>query len=288
MFTQRPTGLAPSAVELWESGLPDTQIRAGDLWVLSWDGATVGHALIAAVKDDYVVVFPVSTPDEPSFAPGLIVHSTPLGVPLTVWSTRETGIGNYLLDRSLGQLLAPERIHALTQAIERDTDPGLPPAVGSASDPGNESADHALVDHWTELCFNDGGLPDIHYLDASKVKAAGADSRTTFELLSLPKSEFAEVWKGVSAVSDSQLEVIARSLKVDPDDLLGADPLRGMVKHLSSPRFKRQIRERMAEVRMDEAGFRRAVRADFALAARDDSDELLTQKLRDAIQRVGR
>ena len=47
----RPAGIPASAHQLWDNGAQSEQVRAGDLWVLSWDGEVVGLAAIAAAKD---------------------------------------------------------------------------------------------------------------------------------------------------------------------------------------------------------------------------------------------
>lgn len=121
-----PTGLSGPSADLWERGLADTALRPGDLWVLSWDGRTVGHAVISAVKDGYVLVWPVTLPGEPAFAPGLTISPSPLGEPVVVWPTRETGIGLYLLDRSLGRLLDQQRLREISDALDAGVDPGRP------------------------------------------------------------------------------------------------------------------------------------------------------------------
>lgn len=285
---QQPSGLPAPALQLWKSGLPDTEIRAGDMWVLSWDGEVVGHALIAGVQDNFALTFPLSLPGEPSFAPGLRIDPTPLQVPLTVWATRETGIGNHLLDRNLGPLLAPERIRAVIQNLDDGSDPGLPFAEGSASDPTNEAADRQFVDHWTELCFNEGGFTDRLYLDTEAIKAFGIGSRRTSELLGLPHPEFVQLWKGILAITDAQVETLAEHLRAAPESLVTSDPFKVVLPRLADPQYKRLITERLPETGMDETEFRLAVRAEFALAARDDGDALTDRKLRDAIQRVGR
>mgnify|MGYP006876022127 CR=1 FL=1 len=280
----RPAGLPRSAHDLWDTGLPDSDVRQGDLWVLTWDRAVVGHAMIAAALDGFVLAWPVSLPGEPSFAPGLQVDTTPLGVPLTIWPTRETGLGHHLLDRSQGQLLAPDRIRQVAQALDAGSDPGLPRAAGAP----NSSEDRDMIDHWADLCFHDGRFADALYLDSEKVKAAGAGSRVTSELLGLPIAGFADVWTGKSAVTATQVGVLADHLRTDPENLVSGDPLGHIVERLALPRFKREIRQRLSEVDTDEATLREAVRSDFALAARDDSDDLTDRKIHDAIRRVGR
>ena len=50
MVGERPAGIPESAHTLWDTGVEGTQIHAGDLWILSWDGEVVGLPAIAAAK----------------------------------------------------------------------------------------------------------------------------------------------------------------------------------------------------------------------------------------------
>jgi len=192
----RPAGIPASAHQLWDNGAQSEQVRAGDLWVLSWDGEVVGLAAIAAAKHGFVLAWPVTLPGEVSFAPGLVVENSPLGVPVTLWPTRETGIGDHLLDRSLGQLLLPDRIRPISFALDDSDDPGLAFAPGSARDSDNTEADRLMVDHWTELCFNAGG--------AEEVRQAGGSSRIVSEVLGLALPELRALMDGIVPISDEQ------------------------------------------------------------------------------------
>jgi hypothetical protein len=283
-----PSGIPASAHQLWDAGVQSTEIRAGDLWILSWDGEDVGVAVIAAAKPGFVLAWPVTLPGEVSFAPGLVVEDAPLGVPVTMWPTRETGIGNHLLDRSLGRLLPPDRIPPISFALDDGDDPGLAFAAGSARDPENTDSDRLMVDHWTELCFNSGGAEEGQFLDASKVREAGGSSRIVGEVLGLALPELRSLMDGVEPVSDEQLAAVAKRLGVEGDSLVGADPLADVVIDIAWPRFKHDIVARAEETGIGEAHIRRLVRREFPLAARNDSDALRETKLRDAISRAGR
>jgi hypothetical protein len=285
---ERPAGIPESARNLWDEGASDTQVRAGDLWILSWDGEVVGLALIAAAKDGFVLAWPVTLPGEVSFSPGLVVGDSPLGVPVTLWPTRETGIGNHLLDRSLGRLLEPDRIRPIAIALDDGEDPGLSRAEGSALDAANIDADLLLVEHWTDLCFNSGGVVEGSFLDSAALKAAGGTAKIVGEALGLGPEELRPLMTGVAPVTAEQLDAVAERLGVESDSLTGSDPLADVVTDLAWPRFKREIAIRTAETGIGEAAVRRAARREFALAARDDGDALRETKLRDAIKRAGR
>jgi hypothetical protein len=285
---ERPASIPEAARTLWDEGVPDTQVRAGDLWILSWDGEVVGLALIAAAKHGFVIAWPVTLPGEVSFSPGLVVDVSPLGVPVTLWPTRETGIGNHLLDRNLGRLLEPDRIRPISTALDSGEDPGLPRAEGSALDAANTDADHSLVEHWTELCFNSGGEVEGLFFDSAEVKAAGGTAKIVGEVLGFGPEELRPLMTGVAPITTEQLDAVAKRLGVESYSLIGTDPLMDVVTDLALPRFKREIAMRTAETGIGEAAVRRAARREFALAARDDRDALRETKLRDAIKRAGR
>lgn len=288
MAGERPVGIPELARTLWDDGVSDTQVRAGDLWILSWDGEVVGLAVVAAAKHGFVLAWPITLPVEVSFSPGLVVDDSPLGVPVTLWPTRETGIGNHLLDRSLGRLLAPDRIRLIARALDDDEDPGLPHAEGSAVDAANTDADRLMVDHWTELCFNTGGAEDGLFLDQVKVQQAGGTSRIVGEVLGIGLLELRPLMTGVAPITTEQLSAVAERLAVEGESLVGTDPLADVVIDLAGPSYKHEIVARTVETGIGEGAIRRSARREFALAARNDADALRETKLRDAIRRAGR
>lgn len=287
-LVDHPAGLSGPATDLWERGLPDTALRPGDLWVLSWDGHTVGHAVISAVKNGFVLVWPVSLPDEPAFAPGLTIFPSPLDVPVTVWATRETGIGLFLLDRSLGRLLDQQQIYAISDALDAGRDPGEPFAPGSAADEQNGQSDAEMIERWRDLCFNLGAVPSGQFLDSEKIKARGGNSKSAAQVLQLTVEDLRGIWVGLEAASESQVAVLAESLRVEPSEIISTDPWAATLDMLASPDYKQEIKTLFKSMDTTEANFRLIVRSEFALAARDDKDSLNEQKMRDAIQRAGR
>ncbi|SRX96058.1 hypothetical protein MSP7336_04333 [Mycobacterium shimoidei] len=284
----RPVGVPASAHELWDRGAQSEHVRTGDLWILSWEGEVVGLAVIAAAKHGFVLAWPVTLPGEVSFAPGLVVEDSPLEVPVTLWPTRETGIGNHLLDRSLGRLLPPDRIPPISFALDDGDDPGLDFAAGSARDAENTDADRLMVEHWTELCFNSGGAEEGLFLDSAKVQQAGGNSRIVGEVLGLALPELRSLMTGVVPATSEQLAAVAERLGVEEDSLVGADPLADVVIDMAQPRYKRLITARTTETGLGEADIRRLARREFLLAARNDGDAMRETKLRDAISRAGR
>lgn len=288
VVSERPAGIPESAHALWDDGVADKRVRPGDLWILSWDGAVVGLAVIAAAKHGFVLAWPVTLPGEVSFSPGLVVDDSPLGRPVTLWATRETGIGNHLLDRNLGRLLEPDRIRSLSFALDHGDDPGLTFAPDSVQSADNADADRVLIEHWTDLCFNTGGAEEGVFLDSSKLQQAGGTARIVGEALGVGPQEVRPLLTGVLPISAVQLETVAQRLHVESESLIGTDPLADVVTDLAQPSFKRHIVLRTAETGIGEEAIRRHARREFALAARNDADALRETKLRDAINRAGR
>ncbi|WP_440714128.1 hypothetical protein [Gordonia sp. FQ] len=290
MAGDRPVGVPASAHQLWDDGVNADSARPGDLWILSWDDEVLGVALIAAARDDFALAWPVTLPGEASFAPGLVIENSPLGIPVTLWPTRETGIGLHLLDRSLGRLLDANAIRPLAFALEDGEEPAFPAAPGSAWDEDNRAADRALVEHWSGLCFHLAGGENEMRLDSEKVLAAGGSSKSTAKLLGLPPQQLRPIWVGDAEIDHEQLVALAEDLGVDEVTLLQPDPLAGVVSRLAAPRFKRAIKARMAATRLNEAAVRGAARSEYTLAARDDANtaDAIDRKLRDAIARAGR
>lgn len=104
--------------------------------------------------DGHVLAWPVTLPGEPAFVPALRVQSTPLGHDLFVWPTRETGLGNHLLDRALGKLI-PADLVTLSPRPRVVVSPRATPYVaGSGLEERNAAADEMMVAHWADLCFH--------------------------------------------------------------------------------------------------------------------------------------
>lgn len=276
--------VGPMATRL--EGLDDREVRAGDLWMLSWEGSYQGLAAVAAVKRGYILAWPATLSGEPSFAPGLVLSDSPLGLGLTLWPTRETGIGWHLLDRPFGRLLDPSRVQPIAWAMDDGRTPGLPLAGGSAVDPANQRDDEAMVEHWARLCFHTWPAETRHYLNQARVAASGGSSQFAASVLGLRPHTLRDLWTGVQPVTKEQVRLLAEALHVEPDDLLGPDPLQAVLDRLTHPRFKQPILSAARRSGLAEGETRDAIRSEYALAARDDSSKVSDTRLLDAIKRV--
>lgn len=264
----------------------DLEVKAGDLWLMSWDRTYQGLVCVAAVKHGYILGWPVTLPDEPAFAPALVVDNTPLVSTLLLWPTRETGLGIHLLHRPLGNLIDPQDIQRMAWALEDGEHPGLPFAPGSAADEAATEADVEMVERWAALCFH--AWPDTapRYLSETSIKKAGGTSMRAAKCLDLAPPDLRPLWIGVQPATEDQVNALAADLGVEASELLADDPLREAVDRMAEPLFKEPILELASRTGIREGAARSRTRVQYALAARDDSLGVSDTRLLDAIKRA--
>jgi transcriptional regulator with XRE-family HTH domain len=262
------------------------EVAAGDLWVMSWDGTYQGLVCVAAVKQGYILGWPVTLPGEPAFAPAVVVDNTPVGGPLFLWPTRETGLGTHLLHRPLGRLIDPRNIQRIAWAMEDGEDPGLAFARGFAADESNAAADEAMVERWAALCFHIWPETSPLYLSETRIKRAGGNAARAAACLNLTHVALRPLWTGVRPASEAQLAALANDLGVDASTLLAGDPMKEAVDRLASPVFKEPLLWLASSAGISEGDARDRARGQYALAARDDSLALDDNRLLDAIKRA--
>jgi hypothetical protein len=103
----------------------------------------------------------------------MVLSGSTLGVEVTLWPTLETGIGLHLLDRNLGSLMAPAEIRRIGRVMDEETELGY---RENPRDGSSDEIERAMVEHWSGLCFNTGGLDGALFLDRAKVEAHGRDA----------------------------------------------------------------------------------------------------------------
>lgn len=258
--------------------------HCGDLWTLTWDGSTLAHVMVSAVKPDHVLAWPVTMPGQASFRPGIILDS-PLGCQVTAWPTRETGIGNHLLGQRLGGLLPAATVRSISWALDEDEDPE---EVQWAEDWGSEDDEEAFAAHWTELCFHTGRTDDDEcFLSETKARAVGGRATVLATVLALDPEETRSAWLGERPLTPEQVLALAKALDAEPAELLGPDPAYGLWLRLAEPIFKKRVVETATEAGLTETQVRLfASRDAYVLAARDDGSARTQQKLLDALRRI--
>jgi len=257
--------------------------RAGDVWLLSWDGAYLGAALAAAVHEGYILAWPVTFGEPVAYRPALVIDNVPYVGSAHLWPTRETGIGMHLLDRPLGHLMETTRVRAIWEALRERRDPGLAFAPLS---PNQESVTEAMVDQWTAMCFHTWPSGQDLFLSEDRIKRCGGSSAMIASVLGLTPPRLRALWSGTEPATGDQVEAIAAALGVAGDDVIGEDPLGDVVARLSEPRFKAGIIAAGLDRGLDEGRIRELTRAEYALAARDDSSQISDRRLFDALNRV--
>ncbi len=261
-------------------------VLPGELWTLSWDATTLGHAMISAVKQDYVLAWPVTMPGEVSFRPGILIDS-PLGYPVTAWPTRETGIGNHLLGEAVGDLLSVETVRSISSSLDSDEEPS---EVIWVEGWGTEFEEAQFASRWTDICLHTGREDDSQrFLSEPRLRAIGGKAATVQAVLQLDPEQTRSAWLGETPLDPDQVASLARALDAEPEDFLGPDPAIGLWLELAKPTFKRDVLETAASAALPEAEVRLVASRDaYALAARDDSTARTHQKLRDALRRIAR
>lgn len=262
--------------------------EAGDLWALSWNAEEIGNAVIASVHESFVLAWPAEIDPTNSFFPGILVEVENYNSPITVWPTRETGIGSHLLDRSLGRALQTSQIASVSAALEAGLEPVFPFAAQLTEDLSQEAFDNRMLEHWQELCFLTVDSAELTFFNRDQANKMGLKAKQVAEALSLGHAELSPIWKGQVPLSDRSIDKLMVAFGGSADSLLTTDPLAHVLDLISSPGYKQEIKDRAQSLGMDEGEFRRRTRAEFALAARDDGDRIEPQKIRDAILRVGK
>ena len=273
-----PEGVEPSR---WV-GAAAAPLAVGDLWLLSWDGTALGLALVSGVAADYALVWPVSFV-EASYPPALDVPESPLGTPLAVWPTRETGVGLHLFDRRFGPLLSERTMALILDAVEAGEEPPLAWVASDLSEEQRELETDAMVDRWEAICLHTWPNAEVGSspLSVEALEHVGIGIAELVEVLTLGTPEAVALYRGELAPSSDQVNAIAERYGFDANDLIEAG---GEARILVAPAYKAEIVETARLLGIGEGRARDLVRSEVALAARSDGDP--ASRVAAAIQRV--
>lgn len=265
---------APSGVDssLWVAGVSGAP-AVGDLWLLSWDGVALELAVISAVTPSFVLVWPVTLPSVPSFPPAVVAAENPLGVPLHLWPTRETGIGLHLLHRRFGSVLTARTMRLVGDELDIGESSLLPLAALNVEAAAIEAASDALVDRWEAICLHTWPARQIGItaLDPRVLGQAGLEVGDLADALGIALPEAVSIVRGEIAPTAEHLAVLTTRLGVDPEQLL-QEEFDAAARLLLSPSVKDEILQIAQGHGTDEAGARSLIRSEFALAARSTGD----------------
>lgn len=230
----------------------------------------------------------MTLPGELSFSPGMLVQDIH-GQILTVWPTKETGLGLHLLGQPLGQLLDARTIRSIAASLDDgETPEGAMAPPMQESNAWSEEVFAQMTEHWGSLCFHTGRTSaDEIFLDREKVSQLGGNARQISGLLKLTAAQTRSLWDGEVPLQPEAVVVLTEHYDVEQQNFTQTDPAQTWWDRLASPAFKEQVEDACRRRHLSEEDIRNEVtRSAYALAARQDGDSLADQKLRDAIQRT--
>ena len=148
-----------------------TPPKVGDVWVVSSSGVDEGIVLISAVRDGYVLAWPVTSCNENAGYPALELSLANVGS-LIAWPEAEFGLSSAGLDRSLGSAISPELANKVMRSLRTGTRVEgvkyLPVRIGAAAD---DALDAVCTEAWRlgELAEWQGAVADIALTRASRI-----------------------------------------------------------------------------------------------------------------------
>jgi hypothetical protein len=285
-LTEAPDVLPDASRTHWLTD-DTTDVRIGDLWLLSWSREALVMVAITKVIDDYVLVCPVTLPTDPSFAPAVIRDDTPLGLPLTIWPSMETGLGKHLLRRNLGSFLSERTITQLRRYAEDGDESPLPIAEGDYYSDGNPEFFTDLLAYMQGLCFHEwpaGGAEDA-VLSAEVLTQHEADIAFMTRTLGVAVPRARQLLRQEVVPTAAEVEALASAWGVPSDALLAA-ARDSAAETLLEPLFKPVLDQIMAKHGYDESTARRRAQEEYALAARTAQPSDRIARMTAALTRV--
>ena len=260
----------PMDPDRWRQGLPgDPQV--GDLWVVSWDGTDLGLVLIAAVRPDHVLIWPVTDPSITPSAPCFRIAADWLTAELFAWPEAEAGMSKAVLDRRLGPVLSDRTMLAIRIGM---ADGELPGSVSFAEQRDDELADITLDD----VCRAANALCDIEWTTpapgASPVDVTWAkDHNLTLvlgEFVKGPPAVIRDIMAGMRVLPADVIDAVIARFDVSWTEFLA--PIAGdEAVALNAPVRKHVILDISSRLNVSEAEARRAVWQKSLRAARQQS-----------------
>lgn len=264
-----------------------TDLNVGDLWLLSWDRNALAMVVVTRVIDDYVLACPVTLPGDPAFAPAVVREDSPLGVPLTIWPSAETGLGRHLLRRNLGSLLSERTVTLLRRYAEDGEESPLPVAEGDYHDDGNPEYLRELLGYMQGLCFHEWPTDTAEnaVLSPDVINRQNATIAFLTETLDLTVPRARQLLRQETTPSDAEVAALAEAWDLEPAALLA--PARDdAARTLIEPEFKPLLDQIIAEKGYNEVTARRRAQQEYARAARAAKIGDRKARMRAAIERV--
>lgn len=253
--------------------------------MLSWDGQALALVLVSGVATTFILGWPVTLTSDPCFPPAITINDTPIGIPLNVWPTRETGIGKHLLHRRLGRLLSGQAMSLIEYALESETELPVPFAESNVSEAEQERESDLMVDSWERICLHAWPPREVGIatLDPEAMIQLGLGLGELATALGVSAHVAVGLFQGEQAPTSEQLDALAALVGADPEELL-ANGLDEDSLVLLSPDIKDDLLAIGAQYRLNEEQARALLRSEFALAARSDGTS--ASRLASALHRL--
>lgn len=266
MIDEVPSGVDPDA---WLSARPAATVQVGQLWSMSWNAQHLGLGVLAGVAPTFVLVWPVSLPDEARFPPAVAVPAATLRADVAVWPTRETGVGLHLLHRCFGSLMSARTMEVISEAAEDSVEGPFPFVDAWPTVIDIEAASDDMVDRWESICLHTWpqALAGVSPLDTEVLKEHGLSLEVVAQVLDASVPQVFELFRGERYPTIDELQRLASARGLSPDVLLGIPE---SVYELARPEYKEEILELAARLQIDESHSRELVRSELALAARSE------------------
>lgn len=287
-LTEAPSVLPHNGRDRWLAENP-TDLKVGDLWLLSWSRHALALVVITAVIDDYVLACPVTMPADPAFAPAVVREDTPLGVPLTIWPSAETGLGRHLLRRNLGPLLSDRTVTLLRRYAEDGGESPLPVAAGEYDDEGNLEYLRGLLELMQGLCFHEWptNTSGDAVLDPTVIEQQDASIDFLARTLGASVPRARQLLLQQTPPTEAEVAALAEAWDLAPAVFLV--PARDdAARTLIEPEFKPLLDSVMERRGCDEVTARRLSKEQYVLAARAERTGDRAARMREAINRVVR
>lgn len=221
--------------------------QVGDLWEIAWNGTALSIILVAALRDTYVMAWPITvatgTETFPSFTLPPLEGNTR---DLVAWPDAEYGLNRALLRRCVSpQALTAKEARLIIGALDGSTD--LPRKFCDA--PDSEDAQNALL----KVCAQAWTLADIEWpagetngvILPPTWEAAHLSARDIARALGATPAHASDLYLGETAPTDKELASLRR---VTDGALTTEVPHGDEITALMHPKFKKRI-EQLAQQR---------------------------------------
>lgn len=222
--------------------------RPGDVWVVTIDGRDIASVLTVAVRETYVLAWPVTAVNDQVFWPAFPAN---VGAEtLLVWPHCEFGMATAALGRKIAAPLEERTVRDIRWALA-EREPMPVPAQPPRPDGGPTGALVAVCDQtwavgdwsWPSAAAGEG------VFNTEALEDAGIDARRLGQILSIQPGRASRLATGEEVPGSEEVSAALAYFPQDTtaDDVLAADSGPD-VDALVQPRFKKQVTS-LAELR---------------------------------------